>query len=366
MAKNSAKPKGILEKANIRPSWRLYFVDAMGAMAMGLFASLLIGTIFNTIGVLIPNEEVSFFFTEISRFASQAAGAAMAGAIAYALQAPPLVLYSILTVGVAANSIGGAAGPLLIFFVAIISTEFGKLISKKTRLDILVTPALTIALGVGISLVLAQPFSWFTEVLSETIIWSIDRQALLMGIVISVLMGLALTLPISSAVIALALGLTGMAGGAALAGCCAQMIGFAFMSRKDNDLGGFFAQALGTSMLQMPNIIKNPKVLIPPVLASAVTGALATTVMRVDMNGSAIASGMGTSGLVGPIGVITGWLNPSAEAIANGAVAANPTATHWISLILISVVLPAILTLVFAAVCRRFNWIKDGDLKINS
>ena len=174
MAKNSAKPKGILEKANIRPSWRLYFVDAMGAMAMGLFASLLIGTIFNTIGVLIPNEEVSFFFTEISRFASQAAGAAMAGAIAYALQAPPLVLYSILTVGVAANSIGGAAGPLLIFFVAIISTEFGKLISKKTRLDILVTPALTIALGVGISIVLAQPFSWFTEVLSETIIWSID------------------------------------------------------------------------------------------------------------------------------------------------------------------------------------------------
>jgi uncharacterized membrane protein len=181
-----------------------------------------------------------------------------------------------------------------------------------------------------------------------------------MGIIVSVVVGIALTLPISSAAICAALSLTGLAGGAAVAGCCAQMIGFAVMSFKENRWGGLLAQGIGTSMLQMGNIVKNPKIWIPPTLASAITGPVATCIFKMEMNGAAISSGMGTCGFVGQIGVYTGWVND----VASGAKSAI-TAFDWVGLILISFVLPAVLSLVFSLILRKIGWIKENDLKLD-
>ena len=189
--------------------------------------------------------------------------------------------------------------------------------------------------------------------------WATELQPLFMGILVSVLVGIALTLPISSAAICAALGLTGLAGGAAVAGCCAQMIGFAVMSFGENGWGGFFAQGIGTSMLQMGNIVRNPRIWIPPILASAVTGPLATCLFGMQMNGAAVASGMGTCGLVGQIGVYTGWLSD----IVAGTKSAV-TVADWVGLVLICFVLPAVLTPLFAAPLRRMGWIRKGDMKL--
>ena len=186
-----------------------------------------------------------------------------------------------------------------------------------------------------------------------------------MGIAVSVLVGVALTLPISSAAICSVLQLTGLAGGAAVAGCCAQMVGFAVMSFKENRWGGLVSQGLGTSMLQMPNIIRNPRIWIAPIVCSAITGPLATCLFHLEMNGAPINSGMGTCGLCGQIGVWTGWVAPSAEAAAKGAVAIQPTGFDWLGLVLISFVLPAILCPLLNAVCRKLGWVKDGDLTLN-
>ena len=190
--------------------------------------------------------------------------------------------------------------------------------------------------------------------------WATRQEPFVMGIIISVIVGIALTLPISSAAICAALSLTGLAGGAALAGCCAQMVGFAVMSYKENKIGGLFAQGIGTSMLQMGNIVKNPKIWIPPIVASAVSGPIATCVFKLEMNGAAISSGMGTCGLVGQIGVYTGWLNDI-------TVGARETITmmDWICLIAISVVIPAIITPLIALPLRKIGWIKENDLKLD-
>ena len=195
--------------------------------------------------------------------------------------------------------------------------------------------------------------------------WATELQPFLMGILVSVLVGIALTLPISSAAICAAFGLTGLAGGAAVAGCCAQMVGFAVLSFRENRWGGVLSQGLGTSMLQMPNIIKNPKVWIAPCLTSMITGPLATCLFKLEMNGAAVSSGMGTCGLVGQIGVITGWFDPSEVAIGHGAAAISPNALDWIGLILICFVLPALLCWAFGLLFRKIGWIKDGDLALN-
>jgi len=178
-------------------------------------------------------------------------------------------------------------------------------------------------------------------------------------------MGIVLTLPISSAAICAAFSLTGLAGGAAVAGCCANMIGFAVMSFKENRWGGLVSQGLGTSMLQMGNIVRNPKIWIPVIITSAITGPISTCLFKLQMNGTAVSSGMGTCGLVGPIGVWTGWVSPSAEAVANGAVAITPTAFDWIGLVLICVVLPAIFAYIFGEIARKIGWIKENDLKLD-
>lgn len=367
--KNKFKTKGFkafLDKQNIEISFKRYAIDALGAMALGLFASLLIGTIINTIAGLIGLEsEIGAILSQVGSYASKSTGSAMAAAIGYSLQAPPLVLFSLTGVGLAANELAGAGGPLAVFIIAIISSELGKFVSKTTKIDIIVTPLITLLSGVGLSLWWAPAIGRVAQSVGIAIMWATEQQPLIMGVIISVLMGMALTLPISSAAIAAAFGLVGLAGGAAHAGCCAQMVGFAVMSYKENGVGGLLAQGIGTSMLQMPNIIKNPRVWIPPILASAVTGPIATVLIKLEMNGAPISSGMGTSGFVGPIGVITGWLSPSETAISYGLSGFNPSAIDYFYLLLISIILPAILTYLFSLLLRKLKWIKENDLKLN-
>ena len=244
-------------------------------------------------------------------------------------------------------------------FIAIIAAEFGKAVSKETKVDILVTPLVTIAIGVLLSWWIAPALGKAAMYIGDVIKWATELQPFLMGILVSVIVGVALTLPISSAAICAALLLTGLAGGAAVAGCCAQMVGFAVISFRENKFGGLVSQGLGTSMLQMGNIIKNPRVWIAPTLASAITGPIATCVFRMEMNGAPISSGMGTCGLVGPLGVYTGWLND----IAAGAKEAI-TGMDWLGLVLICFVLPAVLSLIIHSFVRKAGWVKDGDLKI--
>ncbi len=349
------KVSAFLKRKNVLFSAKRYGIDAMGAMAQGLFASLLIGTIIKTLGQQLNVQ----FLIDAGNFAQQVAGPAMAVSIGAALSAPQLVLYSLIAVGMAANQLGGAGGPLAVYFITIVASECGKIVSKETKVDILVTPAVTILVGVGLSVLCAPAIGAAASSVGDFIKWATNLQPLLMGILVSVVVGMALTLPISSAAICAALSLTGLAGGAAVAGCCAQMVGFAVMSFRENGVGGLVSQGLGTSMLQMPNIIRNPRTWIPPTLASAITGPIATCLFHLEMNGPAVSSGMGTCGLVGQIGVYTGWLND----IAAGTKAAI-LPMDWVGLILICFVLPAVLTLLFAFFLRKWGWIKDGDLKL--
>ncbi len=301
----NGKVKAFLKRKDVVFSASRYGIDALGAMAQGLFASLLIGTILSTLGEQLG---IAVLVT-IGGYAKAATGPAMAVAIGYALKTPQLVLFSLIAVGAAANELGKAGGPLAVLVVAIVASECGKIVSKETKIDIIVTPAVTISIGVLLSLFCAPAIGKAASSVGNAIMWATELQPFFMGILVSVLVGVALTLPISSAAICAALGLTGLAGGAAVAGCCAQMIGFAVMSFKENKWGGLFAQGIGTSMLQMGNIVRNPRIWLPPTLASAITGPLATCLFRLKMNGAAVASGMGTCGLVGQIGVYTGWVN---------------------------------------------------------
>ena len=359
-------------KEIIKQRAKLYFIDGMGAMAMGLFASLLIGTIIKAIG-MIPGLEI-LKLKEIGGYAQVVAGPAMAAAIAYAMHASPLVIFSSMAVGYAANDMGKAGGPLAVFIITIIAVELGMLVSKKTKVDIVVTPLVTVLSG-GLLAVFAAPhIGTLVGYISKFIGWATLQAPFVAGIIISVVIGMALTLPISSAAICAGLSLTGkividgvvtgtdeglaIAGGAAIAGCCAQMIGFAVISFRDNKWGGLVSQGIGTSMLQMPNIIKNPRIWIPATLASAITGPLATCVFRMRMYGDAINSGMGTCGMLGPVGIILGWFDKS-----NGYTDAVSW-FDWLGLALICFILPAVLSYIFYLILRKIGWIKDGDMKI--
>ena len=365
------KLRAFLQRKDIVFSAKRYFIDAMGAMAQGLFCTLLVGTILNTLGqqfhigflnaviVTLGKGDGAVSYT-IGGLCSAMVGPGMAVAIARALNAPPLVLFSLIPVGFATNYMGDAGGPLAVLFVAIVAAELGKAVSKETKIDILVTPIVTVLVGVGFAALIAAPVGTAASAVGQAIMWATELQPFFMGIIVSVVIGVALTLPISSAAIFAALGLTGRAGGAAVAGCCAQMVGFAVMSFRENRWGGLAAQGLGTSMLQMGNIVRNPRVWIPPTLAAAITGPVATCLFRLEMNGAPVSSGMGTCGLVGQIGVYTGWVND----VASGAKAAV-TGMDWLGLVLISFVLPAVLTWLIAIPLRKWGWIKDGDLKLD-
>lgn len=371
--------QSFLRKKNVVISFRRYGIDAMSAMALGLFASLLIGTIINTIGQNVaPGSAISGKLLEIGSYATSVTGPVMALAIGHALMAPPLVLYSLAAVGAACNALGGSGGPLAVFFIGIIACEIGKLVSKETKIDIIVTPAVTIITGGILAILFAPLFKTACDALGVFIGWATNLQPLLMGVVVSVVVGAVLTLPISSAAICAAIGLSGsvvlagladgsatveiwnglsLAGGAATAGCCAHMLGYAVLSFPDNGIGGFVAQGIGTSMLQVPNLMKKPVLWIPPSITAAITGALSTCVFQMRNNGPAISSGMGTSGLVGPIGIISGWAS-----MPDGYKAG---AFQWIGMLLICFVLPVAITWIIGKIFRARGIIKKGDLKID-
>lgn len=366
-----------------------YLIDAMSGMAQGLFASLLVGTIIRTLGqqlLRLGVNPVFQFLVDAGAFCCEGhvVGAAMAVGIGFAMGVHGLVLFSLITVGATANTLGGAGGPLAVLIIAIAAAEVGMLVSKKTKVDILVTPIVTIITGVLISVLCAKYIGIGASWVGKLIMLTTELHPFVMGIFVSVVVGIALTLPISSAAICAALGLTGLAGGAAVAGCCAQMIGFAILSFKENRWGGLLSQGLGTSMLQMPNIIKNPKVWIAPIAASAVTGPVATCVFEMTMNGAAVSSGMGTCGLVGQIGVITGWFNPSQQAvnwavhkaekagiaadqiaqITQESLAINPGFVQWLGLLLVCFILPGVICWGLGKLFRQIGWINDGDLAL--
>ena len=378
MSKNKKKESGFrafLTKKNVTLSPKVYFVKAMGAMAMGLFASLLISTIFSTLGkysgVLADSEALKnwpgfivwilrhggSFLCQAGDFAKNVTGAAIGIAIAHSLDAPLLVLLSAAAVGAAGNSLGVAvagvakpieAGPAGVFVAVLIAVELGKLVSKQTKVDILVTPSVTILSGVLIAKLVCPYIAWAMYYFGSFINYTTELHPIWMGIIIAALIGIALTLPISSAAICAMIGISGLAGGAAVAGCCAHMVGFALISYKENKAGGLVAQGIGTSMLQMGNLMKKPILWIPPILISVITGPLATTVFKLRCTG--VSAGMGTCGFVGPIGVLT----------AEG----DKDALYYIGLVLICFVIPAVLGVLFSFIGRKIGMIKDGDLKL--
>ena len=360
------KVKAFLKRKDIEISLKRYGIDALGAMAQGLFCSLLVGTILNTLGTsahitaltktVATNGDQTY---TVGGLASAMSGPAMAIAIGYALHCPPLVLFSLTAVGFASNALGGAGGPLAVLFIAIIASEVGKAVSKETKIDILVTPIVTIAVGIALSAWWAPAIGKAALKVGTLIMWATELQPFWMGIFVSVIVGVALTLPISSAAICSALSLTGLAGGAAVAGCCAQMVGFAVMSFKENKWGGLVSQGIGTSMLQMGNIVKNPRIWLAPIITSAITGPIATCLFHLKMDGPAISSGMGTCGFVGQIGVYTGWVSD----IENGTMQAI-TAFDWAGLFLICFILPAVLCPLINQIFRKLGWVKDGDMTL--
>ncbi len=349
---------GFLKKKNVTLSPKVYFVKAMSAMAMGLFASLLIGTIFSTLGKYLTFGDS--FLSQVGTWASSAAGCAIGVAIAHALEAPGLVLFSAAAVGAAGYGLGGTfvvdgvektltAGPAGAFIAVLIAVELGKLVSKETKVDILVTPTVTIVSGVLIAKLVCPYIAWAMYYLGNFINYTTELHPIVMGIIISALIGVILTLPISSAAICAMISISGLAGGAAVAGCCAHMVGFAFLSYKENKAGGLVAQGIGTSMLQMGNLIKKPLLWIPPILISVITGPLATTVFKLRCEG--VAAGMGTCGLVGPLGVLT----------SEG----DKNTLYYIGIVVICLVLPALLAILFSKLFRKIGMIKDGDLKLD-
>ncbi len=376
-----ARQRKVAAKQKLKSLPRRYFIDAMGAMALGLFASLLIGTIFDTLGNYIPWA----FLKTIASYAKAATGMAIGVAIAHKLGAHPLVMFSCAGVGALSNALGAvidggailswavtagtgegvfySAGPAGAFFAVIIAAEIGMLVSKKTPVDILVTPVVTLLVGFGAAWLFCPVVSYVMYYLGVFIATATTFQPLIMGIVVSVVVGIILTLPISSAAICAMIFsnaayevacLNGteegflLAGGAAVVGCCAQMVGFAVSSFRENKWGGLVSQGLGTSMLQMGNICRHPIIWIPPTLAAAIIGPLSTMLFKLECTG--VAAGMGTCGLVGPIGVIS---------------AMEHSPMMWVGLVLCCLVLPAVLSLLFSEIMRKLGWIKLGDMKLD-
>jgi len=357
--KSRSKFRTFLDSKGITLSPKLYFVDAMSAMALGLFASLLMGTIFGTIAKYIPDGNAVREFFDLLAGAGGATGAMIGVAIASTLKAPMLVMLSAGDVGMFGNAYGMTflfdgveksvtAGPLGAFVCVLIAVEVGKLVSKATKVDILVTPAVTLGTGALVAMLLCPAVSYLMYWLGYFINYATNLYPLVMGIIISVVVGIVLTLPISSAAICAMIGITGIAGGAAVAGCCAQMVGFAVISFRENKWGGVVAQGLGTSTLQMVNIVKNPLIWIPATLASAITGPISTCLFKLECTG--VSAGMGTCGLVGPLGVFTDM---------------GFNANSIVGVILVCLVLPAILSLVFSEIMRKLGWIKENDMKLD-
>ncbi|MFZ7102780.1 MAG: PTS transporter subunit IIC [Peptococcaceae bacterium] len=337
-----AENVSFLKRKNIEFSLKRYGIEALGAMALGLFASLIVGLILQTIG-----EQTGIdFLVNYGQRAMAMSGPAIGVAVAFGLKAPPLVLFASTVTGMAGYELGGPAG---CFVAVVIGAEFGKLVSKETKIDIIVTPVVTIIAGVATGILVGPGIGAFMTWLGVVIMKATELQPIPMGILVSVLVGMILTLPISSAALCIMLSLGGLAAGAATVGCCTQMVGFAVASYRENGWGGLISQGLGTSMLQVPNIVRNPLIWIPPTLASAIIGPLSTTFLK--MENVPVGAGMGTSGLVGQFGTI--------EAMGlSSAVIFKVALLHFI--------LPVILTLLISEYMRKKEWIKFGDMKLEA
>lgn len=338
------KIKEFLHKKNVLVSYKVYLIDVLGNMAMGLFASLLIGTILNTIGT---HTGAKFLSEELWPLCKDMTGPAIAAAIGVALKAPNLVMLSSLAVGYIGNQLGGPVGCLIASVVAI---ELGKLISKETMIDIIATPLTVILSGFAIAKFVGPSINMMMVGLGDIIIEATKLRPFFMGIVVSLIVGMVLTLPISSAALCMMLGLSDLAAGAATAGCCAQMVGFAVISFKVNRFDGLLAQGLGTSMLQIPNIVKNWKIWLAPSLASMITGPIATCVFQ--LKNTPLGAGMGTSGLVGILETFNAMQGENGMATALGVA-------------LTYVILPAVLSLVFHKLFKSVGWVSDDDLLLS-
>lgn len=353
---NKSSVRAFLEKKNVTLSPKVYFIDTMGSMAMGLFASLLISTIFGTLadwtGVQI--------FREAATFSQSVTGAVLGVSVGYALKAPSLVLFAAAAVGYAGNALGGTfllggvekaltAGPAGAFVASLIAVELGKIVSKTTRVDILVTPVVTILSGILVAKLVCPAIAYVMYGIGSFVNTATEMRPFIMGVLVSAVVGMVLTLPISSAALCAMIGISGLAGGAATAGCCAQMIGFAVISFRENGWGGLVAQGLGTSMLQMGNIVRKPAIWIAPTLAACVTGPVSTMIFRLTCTG--VSAGMGTCGLVGPLGII------SDMGASSGAV--------WAGIGIVCFLLPAVFSLLFNEILRKLGLVKTGDMKLD-
>ncbi|MFB5663924.1 PTS transporter subunit IIC [Alteribacillus sp. HJP-4] len=328
-------------RKGVNISVKTYAVTSLSYMALGLFASLIIGLIIQTVG-----EQLNWpYFIEMGALAMSLMGPAIGVAVAFGLKAPPLVLFSAVVSGAAGAELGGPAGA---FLAALLSVEAGKLISKETKLDIIVTPFVTICIGFTVAYFIGPAINAGLVRFGELIMWATDQQPFVMGIIVAVLMGLALTAPISSAAIAIMLNLEGIAAGAATVGCAAQMVGFAVSSYRENKVSGLAALGIGTSMLQVPNIVRNPLILLPPTIAGAIFAPLATMVFLMENN--AAGAGMGTSGLVGQIMTFSVMGFETRVLIA---------------VLFLHIVGPALVSLSLSEWMRKRNWIKLGDMKID-
>ena len=334
--------KAFLQRKGVRVTGKAYLIDALSYMALGLFSSLIIGLIIKTIG-----EQMEWaFFVEIGKLAMSLYGPAIGVAIAYGLGAPPLVIFAAVATGAAGATLGGPAGS---YAAALLSTEIGKLISKETKVDIIVTPFVTIVAGFTVAKFIGPPIAKFMTTFGSWIMWGTEQKPILMGILVATLMGLALTAPISSAAIAFMLDLNGLAAGAATIGCSAQMIGFAVASYRENKIGGLFAIGLGTSMLQVPNIIRYPLILIPPTVAGIILAPFGTTIWQMTSN--AAGAGMGTSGFVGQIMTFTTM---------------GFSSSVLFQVILLHFIGPAVISLIISEIMRKRGWIKPGQMLINT
>lgn len=333
--------KEYLKERDIEFSIKRYGVDALNFMALGLFSSLIIGLILKTIGNWLD----LVWLVDVGNLAQASMGGAIGVGVSYALKSPPLVLLTAIATGSAGASLGGPVGA----FVAVaLASEVGKIVSKSTPVDIIVTPAVSLIVGIATAQFIGPWIGSLMTEIGHLIMWAVELRPFLMGMLVSIFMGILLTLPVSSAAIAIALSLSGLAAGAATVGCSAQMIGFAVMSFKENRWSGLLSQGLGTSMLQMPNIVKNPKIWLPPIIASAILGPIAT--MGFKMSNIPSGAGMGTSGLVGQVGTIN---------------AMGDAWQVWFAIGILHFILPAILVLLIAKIMRKYNWIKEGDLKLD-
>lgn len=350
----------------LKKIWNHVFIDGLSGMALGLFATLLVGTIIQQIGTFLGGSVGDAIYL-FGKMAAALTGAGIGVGTACKFKEPPLVVLSAATAGMvgafASKILAGAVlvegsilltgpgEPLGAFIAAMVAIELGHLVAGKTKVDILVTPIVGILSGSVVGLILGPPISSFMSALGAMINWGTVQQPFLMGIVVSVLMGMILTLPISSAAIGIILNLSGIAAGAATIGCCCNMVGFAVASYRENKVGGLLAQGIGTSMLQVPNILKKPVIWLPAIISSAILGPVGTMVMNMQSN--ATGSGMGTCGLVGQI--MTWQVMAPVE---------GPAMT-LLKIILMHFVLPAAVTLAVSELMRRKGWIQYGDMKLD-